>query len=52
MPRVPTTALVRRVAKTYTPYYQKRGISISPEVAESQFRAYDLHWNPQVDRSM
>jgi len=37
---VPTMALVRRVAKTYASYYQERGISISPELAESQFNAY------------
>jgi dimethylargininase len=38
--RTPTRALVRRVAKTYAPYYQERGISISPELAELQFSAY------------
>jgi dimethylargininase len=40
MTRVPTMALVRRTAKTYAPYHQERGISISPEVAELQFCAY------------
>ena len=35
-----TTGLMRRVAATYAPHYQERGIPISQERAESQFEAY------------
>lgn len=40
MNQLPTTALVRRVAQTYAGFHLEAGITISPELAETEHAAY------------